>query len=37
LILIIKKSKSSFKVLQEYLRDIQLLSISVLGWVFLEE
>ena len=35
-VLIIKKSKSSFLVLEEYLKDIQLLSIPVLGWVFLE-
>ena len=36
-LLIIRKSKSSFIVLEEYLKDIQLLSISVLGWIFLEE
>ena len=33
-VLVIKKSKSSFEVLEESLKDIQLLSISVLGWVF---
>ena len=36
-ILIIKKSKSSIILLEEYLKDLQLLSISVLGWVFLED
>tara|TARA_B100000886_G_scaffold54682_1_gene33538 strand:+ start:1621 stop:3165 length:1545 start_codon:yes stop_codon:yes gene_type:complete len=36
-ILMIKKSKSSLILLEEYLKDLKLLSTSVLGWVFLED
>ncbi len=36
-ILIIKKSQSSLPLLEEYLKDIQLLSISVMGWIFLDD
>tara|TARA_B100000989_G_C19520096_1_gene463729 strand:+ start:527 stop:2062 length:1536 start_codon:yes stop_codon:yes gene_type:complete len=35
-ILLIIKSKSSYKTLEEYLQDIELLSIPILGWIFLE-
>ncbi len=36
-ILVIKKSKTTLALLEEYLKDIQLLSISVIGWIFIED
>lgn len=36
-LIIIKKSNSSSILVEEYLKDLQLLSVSVLGWIYLED